>query len=97
MMYLIMMETVQSVMPKDPKERMKIMTPIMEMGKKDLDSGELKMIGMGPDGQNSFVISNQDLKTIYIKTQLMAPYIKSKVMPMLTFDEAMDVMKEMQK
>ena len=96
MMYLILLETDQSLLPKDPKERMKIMAPILEMGKKDLDSGELKMVGMSPDGRNGFVISTQDVKTIYNRAQIQAPYTKIKVMPMLSLDEVMDVMKEMQ-
>ena len=96
MMYLILLEYNLSLLPKDLEERMKIIGPIMEMGKKDLESGELAMIGMSPDGRHSFVISNQDAKTIYTKTQMLAPYVKSKVKPMLSFDEAMDVLKEMQ-
>ena len=96
MMYLILMEIDQSLLPEDPEEKMKIMTSFMEMGKKDIDSGELKMIGMSPDGRNGFVISNQDVKTIYTKAQILAPATKCKVMPMLSLDEVMDVMKEMQ-
>ena len=97
MMHLILMEVDQSLLPKDPKEKMKMMASFMEMGKKDLDSGELKMLGMSPDGQHGFVISNQDVKTIYTKAQILAPYTKCKVMPMLSIDEVMDLMKEMQK
>ena len=95
-MYLILMEYNLSLLPKDIEERMKIFVPFMEMGKKDIESGELTMIGMSPDGHNGFVISNQDPKTIYTKTQMMVPYVKSEVKPMLSLDEAMDVMKEMQ-
>jgi hypothetical protein len=95
-MYLILMEYNLSLLPKDIEERMKIFGPFMEMGKKDIESGELTMIGMSPDGRNGFVISNQDPKTIYTKTQMMVPYVKSEVKPMLSLDEAMDVMKEMQ-
>ena len=93
MMYLNLMETDQSLLPKDPEERKKIMAPIIEMAKKDLASGELKMAGVSPDGVNSFVVSTQDLKTIYTKAQFLAPYMKIKVMPMLSVDELMDAMK----
>jgi len=95
-MYLILMEYNLSLLPKEPKDRMKIFGPFMEMGKKDLESGELAMLGMSPDGRHGFVVSNQDPKTIYTKTQMMVPYVKSKVKPMLSLDEAMDVLKEMQ-
>ena len=96
MMYLILLEYNLSLLPKEPKERMKIFRPFMEMGKKDLESGELAMVGMSPDGRHGFVISNQDPKTIYTKTQTMVPYVRSEVKPMLSLDEAMDIMKEMQ-
>jgi hypothetical protein len=96
MMHLILMEVDQSLFPKDPEEKIKMMASFMEIGKKDLESGELKMLGMSPDGQHGFVISNQDIKTIYTKAQILAPYTKCKVMPMLSIDEVMDVMKGMQ-
>ena len=98
MMYLILLETDHSLLPKDTNEKMKIIASQMELGKKDLDSGELKMAGMSPDGQNGFVISTQDVKAIYTRAQMLGPYMKlKKVMPMLSIDEVVDVMKEMQK
>lgn len=96
MMYLVLLEYNLSLLPKDLEERMKIMGPFMEMGKKDLESGELAMAGFSPDGRHAFAISNQDPKIIYAKTQTMVPYVRSKVKPMLSLDEAMDVLKEMQ-
>ena len=75
---------------------MKVFGPFMEMGKKDLENGELAMAGFSPDGRHAFAIINQDPKTIYTKTQTMVPYVKSKVKPMLSLDEAMDIMKETQ-
>ncbi len=96
MMYLILAEMDYSFFPKDPEEQMKIMARNMEMVKKDLDSGELSMFGMSPDGRTGFLISNQDAKTIYTKTQIIGPAMKFKIKPMLSFDELTDVMKEMQ-
>ena len=95
-MYLILMEYNLSLLPEDFEERMKIFRPIMEMGEKDLESGELAMVGVSPDAGHAFVVSNQDPKTIYTKTQTMAPYVRCEVKPMLSLDEAMDVMKGMQ-
>ena len=62
-----------------PKEKMKIMARNMEMVKKDLDSGELSMFGMRTDGRTGFLISNQDVKTIYTKTQILCPVLKFNV------------------
>ena len=94
-MYLVLIEMDPSAIPKDPKERMNIMAPFIEMTKKDLDSGELKMWGVSPDAHTGFAVSNQDLKTLYTKAQTVAPYAKFNVMPMLSLDEAVDAMKAM--
>jgi hypothetical protein len=96
MMYLILLEYNLSLLPKDLEERIKILGPFMEMGKKDVESGELAMVGLSPDGRHGFAISNQDPKTIYTKTQTMVPYVRSEAKPMLSLDEAMDVLKQMQ-
>ena len=96
MMYLVLTEVNQSLLPKDPEERKKLTAPVMEMVKKDLDSGELKIFGMSLDGIKAFTVSTQDEKTIFTKAQMLAPYWKFKVMPMLSFDEVMDAMKAMQ-
>ena len=96
MMYLIIAEMNLSLLPKDPEEKMKILAPSIEMTKKDLDSGELKMFGQSPDGQIAFAVSVQDPKTIYTKALILAPYAKIKVKPMLSMDELVDAMKKMQ-
>ena len=96
MMYLVLIEMDLSAVPKDLEERMKVMAPLIEMTKKDLDSGELKMWGISPDGHSAFAISNQDAKTLYAKAQIVSPYAEFTVMPMLTIDEAIDAMQSMQ-
>ena len=97
MMYLILFESDPSSLPKDLKERMKIWESQLENIKKELDSGELAMIGLSPSGRNGFFISNQDAKVILGKTMMSsANMIKFEVKPMLSLDEVMDVMKSMQ-
>jgi len=91
MMYLILGESDPSI-ARDPEERKKT----AERFKKDLDSGEIKMFGVSPDGRNSFVVTTQDEKWILTRARMAAPAMKMKVMPMLSFDEYMDVMKELQ-
>ena len=97
MMYLVLGETDYSKLPTDHAERGKIMAPFMETVKKDLDSGALMAWGMSPGGSRGFVLSKQDPKELYARASMFTPYVKFEVMPMLSFDEVMDVMKEMQK
>lgn len=97
MMYLILIESDPSSMPKDLKERIKIMTSLLENVKKDLDSGELKMVGMSPGLGSSFFVSQQDPKVILAKRIMSSANVKKfEVKPMLSLDEIMDVLKGMQ-
>jgi len=95
-MYLILSEMDYSALPTDPAERGKLMASFMEIVKKDLDSGALIMYGQSPGGYRGFVLSKQDPKEIYAKTSMFIPHVKFEVLPMLSIDETMDVMKEMQ-
>ena len=62
----------------------------------EIESGNVKMFGTSPAALNGFLVTEQDAKTIYAKTLKNIPYIKSKIMPMLSFEESGDVLKEMQ-
>ena len=96
MMYLLLSEIDYSAMPTDPAERGKLMASFMEIVKKDLDSGALMTWGMSPGGYRGFVLTKQDPKDLYAKTSMFIPHVKQEVLPMLSYDEVMDVMKEMQ-
>ena len=95
-MYLLLSEMNYSALPTDPKERGKVTEPFMEIVKKDLDSGAIIMWGMSPGGHRGFVVSKQDPKELLAKASTFIPYVKFEVLPMLSFGEVMDVMKEMQ-
>lgn len=97
MMYLILIETDPSSLPTDLKEKTKVLTSRMQNLKKDLDSGELKMVGISPGLGSGFFISEQDPKVILSKRIMSSTNVKKfKVKPMLSFDEVMDVLKGMQ-
>jgi hypothetical protein len=85
-----------SAFPSDPEERMKLMMSLGEDVKKSLASGETKMWGMSVGGGKGFSISEGDPKDIFTRAARLMPLVKFKVKPMLTIDEVMDVMKEMQ-
>ena len=97
MIFLILYEMNSSVVPTDPEERGKLMTTLVELIKSDLDSGALIMSGVSPEGSRGFLVSKQDAKEIYGRSGMVGPYAKFEVLPMLTIDEVMDVMKSMQK
>ena len=97
MVYLVLGERNDSVLPTDREEQMKIMMPIMENVKKDIDSGELLMWGVSPGGSRGFVVSKQDEKTIHANLSMVAPYWKFEVTPMLSIDEVIEAAKAMQK
>ena len=97
MMYLILIETDTSSLPKDLKEKTKIMASNVENLKKELDSGELRMVGISPGLGSGFFVSEQDTKVIFAKRIMSTANVKKfKVKPMLSLDEVSDVLKGMQ-
>ena len=97
MMYLILWEGDGALMPKDPKERDKLVMGWTERVKKDLESGDTKMWGVSIGGGQGFSITEVDPKDIYAKASTYMPYIKFDIRPMLTIDEMIETMKGMQK
>ncbi len=83
-------------MPADPQERMKLIMSHIEMTKKDLDSGVVKMWGVSPGGGQGFSIAEGDAKELMAGTMKYTPYYKFGVKPMLSIDEVIDAMKSMQ-
>jgi hypothetical protein len=96
-MYLILWESDPAMYPSDPNERMKILMSHIEMIKKDVDSGEAKMWGVSVGGGSGFVVTEDNPKQSFAKSMVYSPYAKFDIRPMLTIDEMMDVIKEMQK
>ena len=97
MMYLILIESDPSSLPQDLSEKKKIMASNIEYIKKDLDSGELKMVGISPGLGSGFIVSEQDPKVILGKRIMSTGNVKKfKVMPMLSLDEVTDVLRGIQ-
>lgn len=95
MMYMILSEMNDTLLPTDPAERGKLMMPIMEMVKKDLESGILLMYGVSPGGNRGLLVTKSDPKEIYAKCSVAIPYVKFEVVPLLEIDEVFEVMKQM--
>ncbi len=94
-MYLIPWEANESLMPKDPEERKKLIMSMTEQTKKDLDDGSIKMWGISAGGGRGFTVFEGDGKEVMAGTMKYTPYVKFKVKPMLSIDEFIEVMKEM--
>ena len=93
---LILWEANDSLMPIDREERRKLIMSMLEGVKKSVDSGEMKMWGISSGGGNGFSISERSSKEIFALAMKYAPYIKFQIKPMLSVDEMIDIMKEMQ-
>jgi hypothetical protein len=96
MIYLILWEATNALMQADPQERMKLIMSHIEMTKKDLDSGEVKMWGISPGGGHGYSIAEGDAKELMPGMMKYTPYYKFEVKPMLSIDEVVDAMKSMQ-
>ena len=92
---LILWEINSTLIPTDPKERMKLMMTMLEMVKKDVDSGDIEW-GASPSGNRGYVVSEQDEKEIYARAMMFSPYAKFEVVPMLSVGEAIDALKKIQ-
>ncbi len=92
---LILWEIDYTLLPTDPGERMKLISTMLEMVKKDVDSAEIEW-GTSPSGMRGFVVSEQDEKEVYSKAMMFSPYATCEVIPIISVDEAIDAVKGMQ-
>ncbi len=96
MMTLILWEADMSLFPSDPEERTKVIMSMAEEVKSNIDSGKTKMWGISTGGGRGFSVTEGDGKEVFAATSGYTPYIKFKAKPMLSIDEMIEVMKEMQ-
>lgn len=92
---LVLWEIDSALMPTDPGERMKLIGTMLEMVKKDVDSGEIEW-GTSTSGMRGYAVSQQDEKVVYAKAMTFCPYAKFEVIPIISVDEAIDAVKGMQ-
>lgn len=92
---MVLWEIDYSLAPADPKERMKLWITMLELVKKDIDSGFDKFWGMNPGGGCGFAVSDRDEKEIFASLARFTPYVKFKVEPVLSVDEVIETLKGM--
>jgi hypothetical protein len=93
---LLLWETNLSLLPTDPEERMKLVMGLMQMVKEEVDKGMAKMWGISPSGRNGFSITKRDEKDILAQTMKFTPYVKFTVEPMLSANDALAVLQQVQ-
>ena len=97
MIKLITWEMDRSKTPIDREERIKHTMTLCEMVKKSMDSGEMMMWGINPGGNHGFGLMDADEKDIFAHVAQYIPHVKFKVESMLSIDEVMDALKNIQK
>ena len=95
-MNLILWERDPSDWPSDQEGRMKLINTHIEMTKKDLASGDLKIWGVSPGGGKGFAITEGEGKEKLAGLMKYTPYYSFEIAPMLSVDEIIEVMKAMQ-
>jgi len=93
---LVLFEANPALIPVDPEERMKMWMQMLQLIKADLESGRDKAWGIAPSGDHGYSITEADESEIMIDLARFSPYVKFKVETMLSVDECMSCLKQMQ-
>ena len=93
--FLTLWEIESSKWPTDPNERAALIGKQMEMTKKMLDEGKITDWGIFAGGGGGYSIGEGTEADTFKRTMQFAPYIKFQVHPVLSHDEAAEVMKSM--
>ena len=81
MMYLNLWEANEAAWPKDPKEREKILAPIIVRTKENIENGKIKMWGMSLSGGHGFNVSEMDPKELFgmVMFTSLLPILKQRL------------------
>ena len=96
MLNLVLWERDPALWPSNQEERMKLINAHLEMTKKDLESGSVKIWGVSPGGGKGFAITEGEGKDKLAGLLKYSGYYNFTSAPMFTVDELGDVMKAMQ-
>jgi hypothetical protein len=94
---LLLWESNTAFIPKDPKERIALWMRMLQSVKTAIDSGITETWGISPSGDKGFSITNQNEQELLTSLTAYSPYVKFKVLKMLSIDEAIAAVKELQK
>ena len=97
MVKLITWEMDRSHAPADPAERIKLTLTMLDMVKKSVESGQMKMWGINPGGNHGFALTDKDEVEVFGMVARYIPHVKFRVESMLSVDEVMAGVKAMQK
>lgn len=94
---LLLWESNTAHTPLDPKERIGLWLKMLEGVKTGIESGITETWGISPSGDKGFSISNQSEQALLTTLAAYSPYVKFKVLKMLSIDEAIAAIKELKK
>ena len=93
--FINLWEVDSSKMPTDPNERAAVIGKQMAMIKNMMDEGQITDWGIFAGGGAGYGISEGTESDILKRTMQFAPYVKSRVQPVLSIDEMAEVMKSL--
>jgi len=93
--YLIILKIHSEKFPTDPKEYMKVLTPMLDLTKKDLKEGKLRDWGYFVGGNGGYAISEQTPEEITKVAMQMSPYVDFEVHQALSISELEKMFKSM--
>ena len=96
MVKLITWEMDRSHAPADPAERIKLTLTMLDMVKKSVESGQMKMWGINPGGNHGFAVTDKSESEVFGMVARYIPHVKFRVESMLSVDEVMAGVKAMQ-
>ena len=94
MMYLLLFESDPALLPKDMDEKKKQWLGGIAMFREEMKNGNITAMGLSVSGNKGFILTNQSAKQVFAK-RLQNLAVNSKVIPMLSLEEAEDVIKEL--
>jgi hypothetical protein len=94
---LILWEVNTEFYPRDPKELFKLQMQMLEAVKADVDSGVHSAWGMGAGGGSGYAVTKLQGEELFMSLSKFTPVISFTVEPMLSIDEAISSMKQIQK
>jgi hypothetical protein len=96
MVNLILWEQYPALLPTDPAERMKVQMQMLMMVKDDVAKGVHSSWGMSPSGRHGYALTDLDGDKLFATLARFTAYVKFTVLPMISIDAALAVMKQMQ-
>jgi len=95
MVNLVLWEMI-GALPTDPAQRMKFQMQMLSWVKDDIAKGVHSAWGMSPGGDHGYALTDLEGDKLFASLARFGTYVKFTVKPMISVDEAIAVMKQIQ-